>query len=93
MVGEFPDRVLVCEYERFYSGDENALARVFDFIGLFVTPEVASYFRETTADWERRAQRGVELTADEVAYVDKYLSREEGIVITPSPVMHESPRS
>lgn len=92
MRGEIPDRVFVCEYERFYSGDVDALAQVFGFLGLSVVPEVESYFRDTTAGWEQRAQRGVELTADEVEYVDNYLSREEGVVFTPTSGMREVPR-
>lgn len=91
MMGEFPERVLVCEYERFFSGDMDSLARVFDFLELSVSPEVEAYFRETTADWDQREQRGVELTPDEMEYVDNSLSHEEGIVFTSPSGMGEVP--
>jgi len=91
MMGEFPERVLVCEYERFYSGDKDSLARVFDFLELSVSPEVEAYFRETTADWDQREQRGVELTPNEMEYVDNSLSHEEGIVYTSPSGMGEAP--
>jgi hypothetical protein len=91
MLKEFPDRVHVCEYERFYSGDEDSLAQIFDFLELAVSPEVEAYFRETTADWDQREKRGVELTPDETQYVDNSLSQEEGIVFTSPSGMGEDP--
>ncbi len=82
MEKELPERALVCQYEEFYSGDRSHLARVFDFLGLTITPEVEAYFRETTADWDRRVRRGFELSPDEIADIDSYLAREESIVMT-----------
>lgn len=91
MLKEFSDRVHVCEYERFYSGDEDSLAQIFNFLELSVSSEVETYFRKTTADWNQREKRGVELTPDEMDYVNNSLSHEEGIVFTSPSGMGEGP--
>jgi glycosyltransferase involved in cell wall biosynthesis len=83
----YSNQVFVIPYEDFFSGREEQLKAIYDFLGLEVSEGAVSNFREMTSDWQERIARPTNLTAKMVKHLEERRDRElENRVVSLNPL-------